>query len=288
MVRTSQIDRLAALVHPRGSKWRNRFVVIESYLDESGIHDGARICVVAGYYGNHAAWRKVEREWRVVLRRHGLESHGFHAKEFWGRKNGKRVGVYTEWSDEQADQFLDSLVQIIMRNRIFPVGNAIIVAEWKEFSLEQRRFLTGAEMRENGKLRGSGSPNKPYYVPFLFCVYNSVRHSGVNEKVHFFAGLDKTFSRHAVALYQGILKDKRIPVRDLLGNIDFPLSKETPPLQAADMLAYELYRHNLVRFHRNTTKSPTLKRITKNVRSGQSFLVFGRQRLLDLLKEPTE
>lgn len=283
----SQIDILAALVHPRGRKWRNRFVVIESYLDESGIHGDAKICVVAGYYGNHVAWRKVEREWRVILRRHGLESHGFHAKEFWGRKNGQRVPPYAGWTDERANGFLDSLVQTIMRNRIFPVGNAIIVGEWKAFSLEQRRFLSGAEVK-NGKFISSGSPNKPYYVPFLFCVYDSVRHSRTTEKVHFFAGLDKTFSKYAVVLYRGILKDKRIPVGDLLGNIDFPLSRDTPPLQVADLFAYQLYQHNLVRFHRSTSKSPILKRITKNIRPDQSFLIFGRQRLFDLLKESKE
>ena len=270
-------------MHPRGRKWRNRFVVIESYLDESGIHGDAKICVVAGYYGTHAAWRKFEGEWRVILRKYGLESHGFHAKEFWGHKNGKRVPPYDGWTDEKASSFIDSLVQTITRNRIFPVGNAIIVGEWNALSLDQRRSLSGAEFK-NGRFVSSGSPNKPYYIPFLFCVYNSVNHSGTTEKVHFFAGLDKDFSKYAVVLYQGILKDERILVRDLLGNIDFPLSKDTPPLQAADLLAYQLYQHNLVRFHRSTTKSPILERIIKHRRPDQSFLVFGRKRLLDLLK----
>jgi hypothetical protein len=258
-------------------------VVIESYLDESGIHSDAKICVVAGYYGSHAAWRQFEREWRAILRKYDLESHGFHSKEFWGRKSGKRVPPYVCWTDEQANAFLDSLIQVIMRDRIFPVGNAIIVGDWKALSLFQRRFLSGAELK-NGKLVSSGSPNKPYYVPFLFCVFNSVRHSGATDKIHFFAGLDKTFSKYAVGLYQGIRRDKRIP-SDLLGNIDFPLSKDTPPLQAADLLAYQLYQHNLVRFHRSTTKSTVLKRILKNARPQQSFLVFGTKRLLDLLKQ---
>jgi hypothetical protein len=110
-------------------------MVVESYMDESGIHEDAKICTGAGYYGTHAAWRKFEREWRKVLRTFGLEAHGFHAKEFWGHSNGKRVSPYEGWSDEKADRYLDSLVQVIMRNRIFPFGHGVMVAHWNALSL---------------------------------------------------------------------------------------------------------------------------------------------------------
>jgi len=35
----------------RWMEMENRFVMMEGYFDESGIHDGAKVCIVAGYYG---------------------------------------------------------------------------------------------------------------------------------------------------------------------------------------------------------------------------------------------
>ena len=33
--------------------------MIDAYLDESGIHDGADICVVAGYFGGPSQFKKL-------------------------------------------------------------------------------------------------------------------------------------------------------------------------------------------------------------------------------------
>src|SRR6266481_3431853 len=99
----SQIDVLASLVHPRAGKWNNRFVMMEAYLDESGIHAGAKVCVVAGYYGSHKNWKAFEAQWNKVLSSYPeVASEGFHAKHFFGRdKAGNRVKEYKGWSDDK-------------------------------------------------------------------------------------------------------------------------------------------------------------------------------------------
>jgi hypothetical protein len=91
------IDLLASLVHPRGGrKWRNRFVMMEAYFDESGIHDGAKVCIVAGYYGSHSAWKRFESQWNKILADYPeVAVKGFHAKVFFGRdESGNRVKEY--------------------------------------------------------------------------------------------------------------------------------------------------------------------------------------------------
>jgi hypothetical protein len=108
-------------------------VVVESYMDESGIHEDAKICTVAGHYVTQVAWRKCEREWRNVLLRFGVEKHGFHAKQFWGRFEGQRVHPYEEWSDTKAEKYLDQLLHVITRNRIFPFGHGVVVRAWNAF-----------------------------------------------------------------------------------------------------------------------------------------------------------
>ena len=280
LVCVSQIDILASLVHPRGRRG-NKFAVIESYIDESGIHGGAKICVVAGYFGTQSAWAKFEREWKKVL--HAYSIQHFHANEFWARCKGMRVKPYANWDDEKADKFIDSLAQVITRSRIFAFGHAVIGKHWDALSLDDRKWLTG-EKYKNGKFRSSGSPNKSYYLPFLFCVIDSSRYSGAADKIHFFVGLDRTFAKYAVVLYRSIMQDNRIEQRNLLGNIDFPLSKDTPQLQAADLLVYQLYKHNLARFEGTATKTKVLKLLLRNRKPQQSFRVFDANELAELVR----
>jgi hypothetical protein len=181
MCAESQINLLASLAHPRDRKWKNRFVFIECYMDESGIHDGAKLCTVAGYYGTQNAWHKFEREWRQVLRAYGLEHIGFHAKDFWRKEAGKRVvPPYDGWDDTRVGKFIERLVQVIVRNRIFPFGHAVMIPHWNLFSLDARKLLTGATYK-NGKFITSGSPDRPYFLQFMFCVLDAVSNSGARE-----------------------------------------------------------------------------------------------------------
>ena len=66
---------------------------MEAYFDESGIHDGAKVCVVAGYYGTEMAWKKFEGQWnKILLDYPELNGEAFHAKRFFARdENQKRL-----------------------------------------------------------------------------------------------------------------------------------------------------------------------------------------------------
>jgi hypothetical protein len=75
-----KIDELALIVHPRNPH-RKIFVMLEAYLDESGIHDGAKVCMVAGYFGGRSQLRKLERKWKSVLEDFAFPMKDFHAKE---------------------------------------------------------------------------------------------------------------------------------------------------------------------------------------------------------------
>ena len=53
--------------------------MIQAFLDESGIHDGSKACVIAGYYGHSGAWRKLDGRWRKILRDAKVPFDKFHA-----------------------------------------------------------------------------------------------------------------------------------------------------------------------------------------------------------------
>jgi hypothetical protein len=245
-------------------------VMMEAYFDESGIHEGAKVCIVAGFYGTERAWRKFEDQWNKVLADYPELLKGFHAKNFFARDKGNRVGEYKDWSDEKADKFLGRLLQVILRNRVFPIGYGVVVDDFLALSLKLKLWLTGAKFeKRTDKLISGGCPSKSYYLPFQFCVLKSANKSNATpeDKIHFFAGLDRTFYEYATELYSLTLEDERLPapMRERLGTIAYPLSKETPGIQAADLLANRMYKRALYALDKpESNPTELLMTLTKN------------------------
>ena len=50
---------------------------LDALFDESGIHDGAKLCVIAGFIGTAKQWARFEELWRPSA------TPPFHAKEFF-------------------------------------------------------------------------------------------------------------------------------------------------------------------------------------------------------------
>jgi hypothetical protein len=252
--------------------------MMEAYFDESGIHDGAAVCAVGGFYGSQSEWRRFEAQWGTLLADYPevKNAGGFHAKVFFGRDDkGNRLGPYKTWSDEKAHKFLERIVQAVIRNRIFPVGCAIVVQHFMDMPLIRRKWFTGAQFDKNGKPITSGSPKKPYYVPFQFSVLECIHTSKTTDKVHFYAGLDRTFSGYATELHKQLVIDPRIPdhYRNFIGGLSFPLAKDTPGLQAADLLVNRMYRHSSkVAQEQKTLPLPSLlNMLIKNRKPRQTF-----------------
>lgn len=208
--------------------------MIDAYLDESGIHDGAAICVVAGYFAGRGQWRKFEKEWRRAFTDFGMPIEDFHAKDI------------VKKDDPRYKNFVESLAHVIAKfsAKMHPISAAIIVQDFYSFSLDDRKFMTGATLRNN-QLVGSGSPDKPYYIPFQHCLKRVTEYAPAGGKAHFFFGLDRKFSEYALLLFRQAKDDPYSPRRERLGNIDFPDAKETPQLQAADLLVHLSYLYAL-------------------------------------------
>jgi hypothetical protein len=80
-------------------------------MDESGIHDGAHVCVIAGYWGTVKKWKKFENRWKTILRDANEPTLvEFHSTEFW-HKDDSRKGVFAKWSNQKADRFIDDLAR---------------------------------------------------------------------------------------------------------------------------------------------------------------------------------
>ncbi len=217
-------------MHPRDGHPK-LFAMIDAYLDESGIHDGAAICVIGGFFGGSKQWGQLEKEWPKVLARYGVQLHEFHAKDML--------------KAQRHQPMLKDLTSLIARfNKIRPVSFGVVVEDFNSLSLIQRKFLTGAIVRDR-KLISTGSPNKPYFVPFQNCIKCVCEYAPIGGKAHFFFGLDKPFAGYATEMFK---QTKEVPVpgsdwktKNRLGDPAFPLAAETPQLQAADLFVHLSY-----------------------------------------------
>jgi len=211
---------------------------MESYLDESGIHDQARVCVIAGYFGTQIQLRKLEMAWKRTLRDFDFPMEKFHAKELIKTRDHRKM--------------LEKLAKTIGKQRkVHPVSYGIVVEDFNSFTLEQRRFLTGATLQPNGELDPTGCPSKPYFVPFQNVVKLLTYYAPEGGKVHFSFGIDRPFYGYATELFKQMTDLTNAAEkpwstwqsRERLGIPQAPLAKETAQLQAADLLAHLTYLH---------------------------------------------
>ena len=245
-----QIDELADLVQPR-DKHPKIFAMIDAYLDESGIHDGAAVCVIAGYFGGRGKWRKFEDNWKQMLRDFKVPMEKFHTKHLYPEpKEG--TWFCDQWSRrDDYKSFHDAIADTIYEHKkIHPVAAGIIVPAFNSFSLDDRRFLTGATMTPKGIPVHPGSPDRPYFVPFQTVVRKICEYAPVGGKAHFFFGIDRSFYNYATVLFKQIMNDSfriggPLAWKDRLGTPSAPKAANTAELQAADFLANLTYHHML-------------------------------------------
>jgi hypothetical protein len=281
--RRTVVDELLELV-PRGPKVLS---FIEAYLDESGIHDGAAICAIAGYFGGAGQMRKLEKAWLSVLRRFNFPLKEFHAKDLVKNRRHRPM--------------LEALTSAIGEQRkVHPVCFGIVVKDFNSYTLEQRKWFTGATLDEKTKkLKTTGAPSKPYFVPFQNCIKAVTEYAPIDGKAHFFFGLDKPFAEYALSLFAQIEKQLEGPdpawqtwqTRDRLGRAAFPLASETPQLQAADLYVHLAYRHMLERHaadNWNVIPTGMLADCIKNMRSLEDNRFQDKSCLDDFLRQSRE
>jgi hypothetical protein len=256
---------------------KKEFCMIEAYMDESGIHEGAHVCVIGGYWGSIKKWKRFERRWKQIIEDAGEPTlKEFHSTDFW-YADGRRKGIFARWSNDKADKFIADLATCIVDSGIYPTAAVLVVADWKKLNKDERMFLTGGRYNKSTlKWVTRGAPNRLYFLPFQFAIEYPALSCQAGLHVHYVFDLNKQFKKHALDLF-GLMKiDPKINARHRMGALDFETGEAAPGLQAADMLAYQIYKFSKVRIEfgklaKRSQMSPLLQKIIKNVREHHDF-----------------
>jgi hypothetical protein len=157
------------------------------------------------------------------------------------------VSPYNGWRDKQSHRYFRGLLRAIGDAKITPVSSAIDLCAWWEFSPEERRKMTTAPFGE-GRFRLSGTPTRPYYLPFGEVLIGTIYHLAHKDPdlgVYFSFDENGTLQRHAHRVYRYIKERAKLlspPFASRMKGIVFQSDTDNIGLQAADLLAYAWFQ----------------------------------------------
>jgi hypothetical protein len=221
-----QVGDALRLAFPSVVPPEERFVLsFTAYFDESGTHDGSEAVVVAGYLSTAERWIAFEAVWKATLADFDLPA--FHMTDFAQNNNPP----FKRWPEARRRDCFGRLLTIINQHVIGSVASVIPVRLYEQvFSPEAKAYVGGAyglaamqcQMVLGQVLRLTGVEGMIDYV------FESGA-EGVGQVAHAFneiirePGAQNHFRPLSVAF-----RDKR----------------QFAPLQAADILAYELHKQS--------------------------------------------
>jgi hypothetical protein len=210
-----------------------RFVILTSYFDESGTHDGSPVTIMAGIMGNGGQWLRYQAKLNRLKARYGFRV--FHAKEF-----KSLTGQFAGWSREKCAAFLKDFHATgadLMEGVTCAISNSAFEQEY----------------------RGGDAPRKLRLdTKYGLCFRNSLVHLTANaarrlgshrkfgettmrvvlERGHKNAG-------DAERIFYEVKKDIKAAGCNLLSTITFAGKDGCDPLMLADMLAHTAYMTEL-------------------------------------------
>ena len=215
--------------HARHLAWLFRSKVLgmfslAGFFEESGIHSGSQIIVVAGYVSTEQDWRRLEIKWKKVLKKENVAQ--YHTKDI---EADPPRGIYEGWSRNRADKLTDKIVPIAAEYAGRACGVYIPAKAW-------------IDAVPYAQLLPEDSYWAAYYLLAQRCVeaFIEAHSKESSERVSFLFARNQ----YSAGLVSGFEIVRSVhPHADLIGIIGTdPDIVNNPMLQAADLIAWHYRR----------------------------------------------
>jgi hypothetical protein len=198
--------------------------VFKAYFDESGTHDGSPAVVVAGWLASANQWAHFSADWLRELRAFRLYPPVFHMTDFESRRQ-----AFATWSNPERIRRLQRLQKIIRRRTRKAIAVAVAVDAYA-VAREERKVpgelsAYGFAVMECTKKVGAWADLTGHKDPVGYCFEAGAKHQG-----------------DVVTAMTCVEKNPTFQARFRYGSWAFGFKQDLPPLQAADMLAYEVWK----------------------------------------------
>ncbi|MCH8041010.1 MAG: DUF3800 domain-containing protein [Nitrospinae bacterium] len=196
-------------------------MALTSYLDDSGKYEdpGCKICCVGGCVSPEDAWKEFNTEWKAVLDQYGVPY--LHMKEY-AHSSGENFGSWKD-DEEKRRTFLSALMDIIERKVMCVVGATVPIQAFDMLTPDQKRMVLD---------------------PFFMCTQEAFHGSSAagwawRQKIKVRFSNDSENSQRIKRCFDYIKTNSQIG--EALEDFDMQDMRDNPPLQAADLVAYEVH-----------------------------------------------
>ncbi|WP_234730656.1 DUF3800 domain-containing protein [Acidocella facilis] len=212
---------MARLMIPAASLGKDRLAVFTAYLDDSGSHGDSADLVVAGFAGLPMAWEGFEVLWPIMLRRHNVTY--LHT-----RKLAQFSGEFKDWNAEKRRGFVDDFAKNLNVAGIIGVGATINSKIFREI------------FPKNTKIMKDSAFGLCFRVAVLkMC--ERLYHP--NSQISFVLEDGHKNSGDAFRIFSKLKSIKNDLLSQSLGGFAVAPKKQFGALQAADFLAYNIYKN---------------------------------------------
>lgn len=217
--------------------------MFSAYMDETGHSADAKqkFNGIGGLFAAADEWIAFEEKWNATLARKEFNIPYFHMKDFEARDAGGRKSFFAGWSEAKRRRLFGKLLSLIASVHPICIGSIVHMDDYRALNESQRAIL-----------------RDPYFLSFVNVIaYTTSFLDFVTASPDVKVGLifsDQVEFRHrALLLYEDIWKVGMFIKRSAYPP-DFRPMQDFPALQAADIVAYEMYKEYDRRVYRPRDK----------------------------------
>lgn len=196
--------------------------ILTAYFDESGTHKGAPAVSVAGYVSTKERWESFETEWRESLAIYNIDH--FHMTDFIAGQ-----GQFKNWPRQKKRLRLRKLIDAVNHHALAAIGIVIPMSFYQALS-EQERVVC----------------DSPYRIAAMQCCAEISRWLDTYDpsaEVAYVFEVGAKGAGKVAEFFRASMNEKGVREQLRILSFKFEDKKRFVPLQAADILAWELYRN---------------------------------------------
>lgn len=225
----SPVRHMTGILFPRDAR-KKCMAIISAYLDETGDADDPAqfVAGMGGLIGDEDNWLAFERKWKkalvkakVPLYKDASEPY-FHMREFVFRNE-----TFKSWKGQniKCDKLYDKLLRIIESSGLVPFGSMMPLQAWRGLSKKQQGHFIS-----------------PYYFSAQDCAWMiaSIEPNSPDKGQIAVIFSDKQKVKQNVRALFDVLRDNDKMLRERIYDPNFLPMRKFAPLQAADVIAYQL------------------------------------------------